>query len=292
MHPRLALTFAAALLAGCAHIDEMRELVREEPWRMYQTPLQRFTNIYDDGIRAGNRHLYLKDYEAALSSFQQAHDAADRLRLEREKTGARGGDPWYQMSTALRGMGNAHDGLRDFRQAEALYKRALELRESTGGSNNLAIANVLDDLGNNLRRQGRYGEALLVLEHAAGIYEERDLPHDYALVLGDIGKVHAGQGRVAEAEGYARRALETTEEAMRRPHRNPAALLNQRILHLRQYATAVRSSGRAAEADRLNLEAEALVRQQREHIASMHVRGERGDEIEWLERRLAEALSD
>ena len=51
---------------------------------MGQTPLNRYLYLYDVHYKAGMRWFYRKDFDSAILSFQQAYDAAERLKLEQE----------------------------------------------------------------------------------------------------------------------------------------------------------------------------------------------------------------
>jgi tetratricopeptide (TPR) repeat protein len=284
MLQRLGATFACVLLAACG----IAEQVREEPWRMWQTPLNRYLYLYDVHYQAGMRWFYRKDFDSAILSFQQAYDAVERLKLEQEKRGSASPLALSEMSNALRGLGIAHSEQRKYAQAEAYHKRALEIRESLHGP---GVAHFLNDLAVNYRKQGRYGEAMPLHERAARIFEEAGNRFDLAVVLNHIGHVHAGQARNADAETFFGRALRTTEEAMGRNREPDHAGWFQRILHIKDYAAALRKSGRAGEADRLDAQLNELIHEERKHAAALRERGQ-ADAAGFRATRLGNILSD
>lgn len=237
----LGVTFACALLAACG----MAEQVREEPWRLGQTPLNRYLYLYDEHYKAGMRWFYRKDFDSAILSFKQAYDAAEHLKLEQEKRGSASPLALSEMSNALRALGIAHSEQRKYAEAEAYHKRALEIRESLHGPASRQVGDFLNDLAFNYRKQGRYGEAMALAERAARILEEAGNRFDLAVVLNNIGHVHDGQGRLADAEAFFRRALATTEEAMGRNRGPDHPGWFQRIKQIKDYVVALRERGRA-----------------------------------------------
>jgi tetratricopeptide (TPR) repeat protein len=287
MLQRLGATFACALLAACG----MAEQVREEPWRMGMTPTNRYIALFDEHYKAGMRWFYRKDFDSAILSFRQAYDAAERLKLEQEKRGGPLSLALSQMSNALRGLGTAHSSQRQYAEAESYYRRALEIRASLHGPNSRHVAHFLNDLALNYREQRRYDEAMPLLERAARIFEEAGNRFDLAVVLNNIGRVHAGQGRNADAETFFGRALGTTEEAMGRNRGPDHPGWFQRIRHIKDYAAAVRKSGRAGEADRLDAPLKQLTSEERKHAAALRERGQ-ADSAGFRETRLRDILSD
>jgi tetratricopeptide (TPR) repeat protein len=284
---RTAVTFACVLLAGCG----VAEQVREEPWRMVQTPLNRYLYLYDVHYKAGMRWFYRKDFESAIVSFKQAYDAAERLKLEQEKRGSASPLALSEMSNALRALGISHSEQRKYTEAEAYHKRALEIRESLHGPNSRQVGDFLNDLAFNYRKQGRYGEAMPLAERAARILEEAGNRFDLAVVLNNIGHVHAGQERNADAETFFGRALRTTEEAMGRNRGPDHPGWFQRIKQIKDYAAALRKSGRAGEADPLDAQLKELIGEERKHAAALRERGQ-ADAAGFRETRLGDILSD
>lgn len=258
---------------------------------MGMTPTNRYIALFDEHYKAGMRWFYRKDFDSAILSFRQAYDAAERLKLEQEKRGFPLSLALSQMSNALRGLGTAHSEQRKYAEAEAYYRRALEIRESLHGPNHRNVADFLNDLAVNYRKQGRYDEAMPLLERAARIFEEAGNRFDLAVVLNNIGHVHAGQGRLADAEAFFRRALATTEEAMGRNPGPDHPGWFQRILQIKDYAAALRKSGRAGEADRLDARLKELIGEERKHAAALRERGQ-ADSAGFRETRLGDILSD
>ena len=278
-------TVASALLAACG----IAEQVRDEPWRMWQTPTNRYMVLFDERYGAGMRRFYRKDYDGAIICFGQAYDAAERLKLEGEK----GGSPLTlarsMMWNALRGLGMAHEGRREPAEAESYRKQALELSPSIRGPDSQFVGHSLSDLAVGYLQQGRYEEALPPLQRAARIFEAAGNRFDLAVVLDNIGHVHAGQGQTAEAEASFGRALATTEAAMGRKTGPGDRGWFQRILHMKDYVAALRKSG-SGEADRLDARLRELISEERKHTAALRERG-RADDADVRETRLRDILS-
>lgn len=283
--------FACGLLAACATAEQMAEQVRREPWRLAMTPANRYIVMFDENYNNGLRWFYRKDFDSAILAFTQAYDAAQRLKLEQDRSGGPTTLALSQMSNALRGLGIAHTEQRKYAQAEAHYKRALAIRESLHGPDGRQVGDFLNDLAVNYRKQARYAEAMPLLERAARIFEGAGNRFDLAVVLDNIGHVHAGQGRNADAEMFFGRALATTEDAMGRDRGpgNPGWF--QRMRHLKDYAAALRTSGRAAEADQLDGRLKELVGEERAYAAALRERGQT-DAAELRDMRLANIVSD
>lgn len=258
---------------------------------MGMTPTNRYMALFDEHYKAGMRWFYRKDFDSAILSFKQAYDAAERLKLEQEKRGGPLPLALSQMSNALRGLGTAHSEQRKYAEAEAYYKRALEIREGLHGPNSRQVGDFLNDLAFNYRKQGRYDEAIPLLERAARIFEEAGNRFDLAVVLNNIGHVHDGQGRNADAETFFGRALGTTEEAMGRNRGPDHPGWFQRIKQIKDYAAALRKSGPAGEADRLDAQLKELTGEESKHAAALRERGQ-AESAGLRETRLRDILSD
>lgn len=291
MLPRAAATFACLMLAACAATEQMADQVRKEPWRLGMTPASRYLAQFDTHYSAGMRWFQREDYDSAIISFRQAYDAAERLKLEQEKSGRPQALALSQMSNALRGLGTAHSEQRQYSEAEAYYKRALEIREGLHGPDGMQVAASLNDLALVYRKEGRYDEALPMFERAARIFEATGNRFDLAVVLNNVGHVRAGQRRDAEAEASFGRALTTTEEAMGRNRGPNHPGWFQRILQIKDYTAALRKSGSAAQAYRLDAQLQDLVGEERKHAAALRGRGQ-ADAASFREARLARTLSD
>src|SRR6185436_9295235 len=151
----------------------------------------------------------------------------------------------------------------------AQLRRALELREAVHGAESAYAADLLNDLAVLYRRQARYDEAMPLLERAVRNLDAagKERRFDLAVAQNNIGHVHAGRGRAAEADAAFQRALAITEEAMGRSQRPENPGWFQRILRLKDCAASARSSGRAADAERLDARLRELVGSERKFIA-------------------------
>ena len=117
-------------------------------------------------------------------------------------------------------------------QAEPLLKRALEIREQIGGTENLDVASSLEALaalysaqGNYLQAEPLYQRALAIRERHLGA-EHPDVAHS----LNDLAELYHLQGKYVLAEPRYRRALEIRERMLGKEHPDVAESLNDLAL--------------------------------------------------------------
>jgi tetratricopeptide (TPR) repeat protein len=120
------LLLVGALLAGCAEQGTL--------WEEYS----------QDGLSAYS----VGQYEEAEAFFTAALEEAER-----------GGKPDERLATSLNNLATAHTALGRHGGSEALYRRALAIRENLHGPEDPAVASTLSSLGDTYRLLGRYGEA-------------------------------------------------------------------------------------------------------------------------------------
>jgi tetratricopeptide (TPR) repeat protein len=222
-------------------------------------------------VKQGDAALLRKDFDGAIAAYGSALDLVERYQRASEASG-------YHPSRAaealiLAKLANAYSGRGAYAEAASYRQRALEIRERENGPTSLYVADLLNDLGYEYRRQGRYAEARSCLERAAGIFEGEGQKPRQAMAVNNIGHVDDAQGRLAEAESAFQRALALTEEAIGQNPQPGHAGFRQNMLHLRDYAAAVRKSGKLDAADRLDTRLAAMKRRVDEYIASLRTRG-------------------
>lgn len=130
-----------------------------------------------------------------------------------------------------------------YREAEPLLWRALQMREAALGAEHLLVAEALNSVGLVYAWQGKYAAAEPLFQRALQIREQQ-LGMDHPAVvqpLNNLGTLYAKQGKYAEAEAVLQRAVQVKEQ----PQDNKLILLlnNLANLHLKQ--------GRCAEAEPL-----------------------------------------
>jgi serine/threonine protein kinase/tetratricopeptide (TPR) repeat protein len=109
-------------------------------------------------------------------------------------------------------IGAVYGGLGQNPQAEEMIRRALALRRSLFGNENLDVADSLDDLSGVLGEEEKYSEGEVAAREALAIQRKlRGPEHRMAWSLNTLGVCLDGQGKYEEAETMYRDAL-----AMRR----------------------------------------------------------------------------
>ena len=156
------------------------------------------------------------------------------------------GDMRSQFDT-LDYMGGLLSALGRHAEAEALFERALRIREKVPGLQHFRVANSLSNLAGLYTGQGRYAEAEPLHQRALRIQERVLGPEhpDVADSLTNLAWLYSNQGRYAEAEPLSQRALRIREKVLGPEHPDVA-------ISLTNLAWLCQEQGRYAEAERLS----------------------------------------
>ena len=165
----------------------------------------------------------------------------DAINLRNEILGAHHltGESLNELAGLLEDMGR-------YREAEPLYRQALETTKTTLGEEHPDYAAGLSNLANLLNRSGRYDEAEPLYRQALGISEAMlGAGHpNHATHLNNLAELLRATGRYDEAEPLYRQALETTKTTLGEEHPDYSIRLNNLGLLLT-------ATGRYAESERL-----------------------------------------
>ena len=145
--------------------------------------------------------------------------AAEVLRLSIESAGA--ARLLHQAAWYL-------DDRAQYKEAEPIQRRALEIREKVLGPNHPDTATSLNNLAGIYSSQGQYKEAEPLLKRALEINEKAlgpDHPNT-AISLNNLAEIYRSQGQYKEAEPLLKRALEIREKALGPDHPDTATSLN------------------------------------------------------------------
>ncbi len=114
-----------------------------------------------------------------------------------------------------------------FKDAEPLYKRALQLLEASYGEEHSDTAMCLQNLADCYYNQKKYGEAIPLLRRLLIIQEKHQgVSHpDVATTLFKLAKVYEKSGMPKESESFYRRALKVGEQAYGRNHQFVGTIL-------------------------------------------------------------------
>ena len=184
-------------------------------------------------------------YEEALARRDLTGALAEANRLEAVIKARLGVDhPNY--GAALHQIADVYSAQGRYGEAQALFERALAIRERALGAASPALAPTINNLGVTYQNQGRYAEAEAVYRRALANYEPT-LGAGHAVVtsfLNNLGTVARRQGKFGEAEEVLKRALAQREQALGAAHPDVAQTLNN-------LALAYQDQGRYAEAEAL-----------------------------------------
>ena len=163
---------------------------------------------------------------------------------------ARFGVNHVSYAIALASLADVYWRQGKYAEAEALYKRAVVIREKVLGKDHSDVADYLNNLGVILNDQGKYAEAEGLYNRALAIHEKaRNTTQPVvARILHNLAGLYTHQGKYSEAEALYKRALEIKEKALGADHPSVAMTLNNlAVLYQGQhkYADAARLYERA-----------------------------------------------
>ncbi|HMB05209.1 MAG TPA: tetratricopeptide repeat protein [Isosphaeraceae bacterium] len=156
------------------------------------------------------------------------------------------------LAPTLHNLGTLYLDQGKFAEAEPLFKQVLNIREKSLGPEHPDVATSLEALGALYAKQGKHAEAETYLKRALAIYEKTlgpDHPH-VARCCAKMGLVCCDQGRNDEADSCCNRAVTIYEKA----GSDPAGLAKA----LDDYASVLRKTNRAAEAEKVEARARAI----------------------------------
>jgi tetratricopeptide (TPR) repeat protein len=193
---------AARRLIGLGERLEQEGRVRKAR-RCFETALQLSLPAREKGVqilalrRVGRVALALGEFTEARSCYERSVELArDSGDLEGEVIGRTG-------------LGNVFLFQGRWQQAEECYREALA-RADTAGEDRFRLerAQLYENLGNMVSRQGRLDEAEEHLDRALAVLAELDSPADMGIALGNLAHLREQQHRPAEALDIYQRALE------------------------------------------------------------------------------------
>src|SRR5207253_2468433 len=156
-----------------------------------------------------------KSMAAAGKARQEGrYSEAERLFIDaiKEVEGFGPGDP--RLPASLNSLAELYRTRSKYAEAEALYKRALVIREKTLGADHPQVATSLHNLAVVYHDERNYAEAEPLYRRALAIWEKAggmENP-EAAATLNSLGELYRTQGKYAEAEPLYRRALAIWEK--------------------------------------------------------------------------------
>jgi CHAT domain-containing protein len=113
------------------------------------------------------------------------------------------------LANAIHELADAHAALGEYEEAEALFRRAIAIREKIGGPDGVDLAMSLNNLAGIIRDRARYPEKIALYERAAEIWESR-LGPDAPLVgavLANLAGTYIARDDLAKARELFERAV-------------------------------------------------------------------------------------
>ena len=167
-------------------------------------------------------------------------------------------ESWQERAVLLNNIGEYHYGLAAYAEAEPLFHRALEIRESQLDPEHPDVAYSLNNLALLLQKKGgTSAEAEALFNRALRIREAQLGPghHDVAQSLNNLALLLKAEGKYVEAEPLYRRALAIWETQFNVEHSDLAKCLNN-------LAVLLKAEAKYAEAELLYRRALAILETQ------------------------------
>jgi len=155
-----------------------------------------FVAVIDD---IASRQLLLRDLDAAQASYEKALTILDGLQMEPRTAG-------LLRASTLHQLGVVAQERRNFEEAEAAYKNALEIFVSFNDRN--AAASTYHQLGRVAQEQRNFEEAETFYKKALEIKLAFNDRYTAASIYHQLGRVAEEQGRFDDAEAAYNKALE------------------------------------------------------------------------------------
>jgi tetratricopeptide (TPR) repeat protein len=142
-----------------------------------------------------------------------------------------------ELPVTLMNLGNLYFDLRQFEEAEELYRRSLAISEKTLGGNHPEVAKALNSIGNIYHEQEKYTEAQPYYERAHSIFENAYGPEhpEIAIESNNLAFLYFKLGKYDEAFKLYKEVIKLFQKIFGRNHINTAFTINNLgLLFLRQ----------------------------------------------------------
>ncbi len=235
-------------------LNNLGEIYRVEgrDWEARSLMLRAERNLEEFHSDAGGLPIVQGNLAAVLRRFGELGRAEELLRSaliayqDRRETRR----PEYGMT--LIGLGHVLENKKDLADAAPVYEEAVGILEGAGPSARIELASALADTGDLYRRMDRAAEARQREDRALELLPPQGDALLRALILRNIGKIVAGQGKPADSVPYFEQSLELHEKTLGSEHPATASLLLD-------YASATQRAGNKGLARKLRKRAEELI---------------------------------
>lgn len=193
----------------------------------------------------GSDYLMIGKPRQAVSTYKEALRVLDEVsNAERE-------------AAIYWGLCMAHRELGDLVRAKLYARRALEIYEAA--RNMTAVAQMSVNLAKILTQNGEFAQAEQALERALCVLAASDDPVALSTIYQRYTDLELKRGNVAQAEVYARQAVELSEQSYRQAQTAVDESTHANVL--RSYARALRLAGLVAEGQQDTARADACFKQ-------------------------------
>ncbi len=191
--------------------------------------------------------LWESSLENGNKARREGHYAeSEKLLSDAQKESERFSDRDPRVATTLNALGRLKTAQGKFADAEPLFRKALSIREKTGGPNNPDLAETLNDLSELLLAKGKFTEASALLKRALSIQEKTfgaDSPKS-GRSMNTLTKILLDEGKYGAAEDNANRTM---------------SLLQKSAADSAEFATSLLLAGRLAMIDGRTNDAKKLL---------------------------------
>jgi tetratricopeptide (TPR) repeat protein len=155
----------------------------------------------------------LVNYADAEAHFKKALAAVEKRNKGRK-------EDWFWLAHSQALLANHYRMRGRFDEAEALYKKALAIREKWNGPKAWETAQLMRDLADNHRDAGRYDAAEPIYRSAISMLDRmKGREYHLAFCLANLGELMLLQDRLDEAESLAQQAMGVyRQQNMNVPH--------------------------------------------------------------------------
>ena len=222
------------------------------------------------------------DYARAEQSFLAAIREATQLGADN-----------VRLASSLSNLGQLKYKQKDFAQAEALFHRALAIRERVLGPEHFGLVQNINNLAALHYARGELDQAEPLFQRALGISQQHlgEAHPDVAVTLNNLARLYFRRNEYASAGPLLARLLTIKEQALGASHPEIAAILTSLAkvrLHMEDYDGGEEFARRALEIrEKLQLPNDLAVATALETLAEINAaRGRMGEELRHRERAL------